>query len=182
MRSFQLLRDLFASGVIPWFAPPYGANGSIWMIVPPCWSPSHMLERAPDFCTSTCRTLVSCGSRYSVNSPVWVFSRRAISLSMPAPQSYALSSNSASYGRVHCVGAFHCVIFWVLGSNITRSLPLKPPHHSRSCESIWPRRQPISPAGMSYHTVFSVFPSVIQILGLVKLMPYMLFFESATTS
>src|SRR4029077_10792099 len=141
-----------------------------------------MLERAPDFCTSTWRTFVSCGSRYSVNSPVWVFSRRAISLSIPAPQSYALSSNSASYGRVHSVGAFHSEIFCVFGSNITRSLPLKPPHHKRSWESIWPRRQPVPFVGKSYHTVFSVLPSVIQILSLVKLMPYMLFFESATTS
>src|SRR5438552_3937433 len=74
----------------------YGASGSTRMMVSPCWSPSQRLERAPDFCTSTWRTLVSCGNRYSVNSPVWVFSRTATSLSIPAVQTYVLSSNCAS--------------------------------------------------------------------------------------
>src|SRR5215510_2117938 len=85
----------------------YGASGSTRTIVLPCWSPNHMLEKVPDFCTSMCRTLVECGSRYSVNSPVWVFSRTAKSLSIPAVQTYVLSSNCASYGRVHGVGAVH---------------------------------------------------------------------------
>jgi mono/diheme cytochrome c family protein len=31
------------------FPPLYGASGSIWMMVAPCWSPSHRLESAPDF-------------------------------------------------------------------------------------------------------------------------------------
>src|SRR5712691_413646 len=151
-------------------------------MVAPCWSPSQRLESAPDFCTSTWRTFVSCGRRYSVNSPVWGFSRTVRSLSIPAVQTYVLSSNCASYGRVHCVGTFHSVIVCVFGSNIASRLPLNTPHHRRSWESMCPRRQPAPFVGKSYQTVCRVLPSVIQILSLPICMPYMLFFESATTS
>src|ERR1700751_4246534 len=101
---------------------------------------------------------------------------------MPAAQTYALSSNCASYGRVHSVGIFHSLIFWVFGSNITTESRLNPPHHKRSCESICPRRHPPPLVGKSYQMVFRVWPSVILSLSLFICMPYMLFFESATTS
>src|SRR5437867_6193245 len=160
----------------------YGASGSTRMIVLPCWSPSHRLERAPDFCTSTWRTLVSCGNRYSVNSPVCTFKRTARSLSIPAVQTYVLSSNCASYGRVHEVGTFHSVIFFVFASNIAKPFPWNTPHHRRSCESRCPRRHPAPLVGKSYQTVSSVLPFVTQILSLFICIPYMLFLESATTS
>src|SRR5215210_4315950 len=98
---------------------------------------------------------------------------------MPAVHAYDLSSNCASYGRVHSVGTFHSVIFCVFGSNIATRLPLNPPHHRRSCESMCPRRHPAPLVGKSYQTVFSVLPSVIHTLSLPICMPYALFFESA---
>src|SRR5438128_6584150 len=112
------------------------------MIVLPCWSPSHRLERAPDFCTSTWRTLVSCGNRYSVNSPVCTFKRTARSLSIPAVQTYVLSSNCASYGRVHEVGTFHSVIFFVFASDIAQPYPLNAPQHWTTLDVGTAARQP----------------------------------------
>src|SRR5947209_8395675 len=85
-------------------------------------------------------------------------------------------------GRVHGVGTFHSVIFFVFGSNIAKALPLNLPHHTRSCGSMWPRRHPEPFVGKSYQTVCNVLPSVNQSLSLFICMPYMLFFESATTS
>src|SRR4030095_16514454 len=116
------------------------------------------------------------------NSPVRVFSRTARSLSIPAVHAYSLSSNCASYGRVQAVGIVHSVIFCVFGSTIASRLPCHTPHHRRSSESMCPRRQPAPFVGKSYQTVSSVLPLVTHSLSLPICMPYMLFFESATTS
>src|SRR5207237_1228626 len=70
----------------------------------------------------------------------------------------------------------------VFVSNIARRLPLNTPHQRRSCESMWPRRQPAPLVGKSYHVVCSVLASVFHSLSLVICMPHALFCESATTS
>src|SRR5881409_3417568 len=61
-------KDLFVLFVaIPFL---YGTRGSTRISVLPCWSPNQSLDNGPVFSTSTWRTFVSCGNRYSVNSPV----------------------------------------------------------------------------------------------------------------
>jgi len=62
-KLLAILRDWWrVSRSRPWLFPAigsgpccvgYGTSGSIWIRVAPCWSPSHKLESAPDFCTST---------------------------------------------------------------------------------------------------------------------------------
>src|ERR1700694_4280018 len=90
--------------------------------------------------TKTRRMFVDLGKRYSTNVPVRVSSRATRSVVIDPVHACSSLSSITSYGAENGVGTFHSLITPDCVSSMPMLCPRYSPNHSRSRESIVPRR------------------------------------------